>query len=40
MTDVKKEAAGVDDKDDMGDMDMVDDDETGEKSDTNTPRWA
>jgi len=40
MTDVKKEAAGVDDKDDMGDMDMVDDDETGEKSDTNTRKMG
>lgn len=40
MTDVKKEAAEVEDPDDMGDMDMVDDDETAAKPDTNTRKMA
>jgi len=40
MTDVKKEAAEVDDQDDMGDMDMVDDDDTAAKPDTNTRKMA
>lgn len=40
MTDVKKEAAAVDEQDDMGDMDMIDDEDTAAKPDTNTRKMA